>query len=82
MLSTLHQSSLGAVYLIVPEKMSELWASRALGPMYFASAICAGLSVVILENLLGARTWHASGERRPERSGRVSPLSLARAHEW
>jgi len=54
-LSTLHQSSLGALFLIVPEKMSELWASPALGPLFYASAIIAGLSVVTLENILGAR---------------------------
>jgi Ni/Fe-hydrogenase subunit HybB-like protein len=54
-LSTLHQSSLGALFLIVPEKMSELWASRALGPLFYASAIIAGLSVVTLESILGAR---------------------------
>ena len=53
-LSTLHQSSLGALFLIVPEKRSELWASPALGPLFYASAIVAGLSVVTLENILGA----------------------------
>ena len=31
MLSTLHQSSLGALYLLMPEKMSELWATNAIG---------------------------------------------------
>lgn len=54
-LSTLHQSSLGALFLIVPEKMSPLWASPALGPLFYASAIVAGLSVVTLETVLGAR---------------------------
>jgi Ni/Fe-hydrogenase subunit HybB-like protein len=54
-LSTLHQSSLGALYLVIPQKMSELWASRALGPLFYASAVVAGLSVVILESLLTAR---------------------------
>jgi Ni/Fe-hydrogenase subunit HybB-like protein len=54
-LSTLHQSSLGALFLIVPEKMSELWASPALGPLFYSSAIIAGMSVVTLENILGAR---------------------------
>ena len=28
MLSTLHQSSLGALFLLMPQKMSDLWASR------------------------------------------------------
>lgn len=54
-LSTLHQSSLGALYLVVPQKMSELWASRALGPLFYVSAVVAGLSVVTLESLLTAR---------------------------
>ncbi len=61
-LSTLHQSSLGALYLVAPQKMSALWASGALGPLFFASAVVAGLSVLILESLLAAR---AQG-RRPE----------------
>lgn len=54
-LSTLHQSSLGALYLLVPQKMSALWASPALGPLFYASAVIAGLSVVLLESLLVAR---------------------------
>ncbi len=56
-LSTLHQSSLGALYLLVPEKMSDLWASRALGPLFYASAVIGGLSVVILETLISARAY-------------------------
>jgi Ni/Fe-hydrogenase subunit HybB-like protein len=62
MLSTLHQSSLGALYLLLPEKMSDLWASGALGPLFFTSAIIGGMSVVTLESLISA--W-AYG-RKPE----------------
>ncbi len=62
MLSTLHQSSLGALFLLVPQKMSDLWASRALGPLFYASAVAGGLSIVILESLISAR---AHG-RKPE----------------
>ena len=54
-LSTMHQSSLGAMYLLMPEKMSTLWATPALGPLFYSSAIAGGLAVVILEALLGAR---------------------------
>lgn len=61
-LSTLHQSSLGALYLLLPEKMSDLWASRALGPLFFTSAIIGGMSMIILESLISA--W-AYG-RKPE----------------
>jgi Ni/Fe-hydrogenase subunit HybB-like protein len=62
MLSTLHQSSLGALYLLLPEKMSDLWATRAIGPLFFASAVIGGMSVVTLESLISS--W-AYG-RKPE----------------
>jgi Ni/Fe-hydrogenase subunit HybB-like protein len=62
MLSTLHQSSLGALYLLLPEKMSDLWASRALGPLFFASAVIGGMSVVTLESLISSRVYR----RKPE----------------
>ncbi len=61
-LSTLHQSSLGALYLLMPEKMSELWATNAIGPLFFASAVIGGLSVVTLESLISAWAY----DRKPE----------------
>jgi Ni/Fe-hydrogenase subunit HybB-like protein len=54
MLSTLHQSSLGALYLLMPEKMSELWATNAIGILFFASAVIGGLSVVTLESIISS----------------------------
>ena len=51
MLSTLHQSSLGALFLLLPEKMSALWASPAIGILFYASAIIGGMGMVILESL-------------------------------
>ncbi len=54
-LSTLHQSSLGALYLVLPQKMSDLWATKAVGPLFYASAVVAGLSVVLLETLVSAK---------------------------
>jgi Ni/Fe-hydrogenase subunit HybB-like protein len=62
MLSTLHQSSLGALYLLMPEKMSDLWASPAIGPLFFCSAVIGGMSVVTLESLISAWAY----ERKPE----------------
>ncbi len=62
MLSTLHQSSLGALYLLMPEKMSDLWASRAIGPLFFTSAVIGGMSVVTLESLISAWAY----KRKPE----------------
>jgi Ni/Fe-hydrogenase subunit HybB-like protein len=62
MLSTLHQSSLGALYLLMPEKMSDLWASRAIGPLFFTSAVIGGMSVVILESLISAWAYKRKSE--------------------
>ena len=62
MLSTLHQSSLGALYLLMPEKMSDLWASRAIGPLFFTSAVIGGMSVVILESLISAWAYKRQAE--------------------
>ncbi len=56
-LSTLHQSSLGALFLLMPEKMSNLWASPAIGPLFFTSAIIGGMSMVALESILSAKAY-------------------------
>jgi Ni/Fe-hydrogenase subunit HybB-like protein len=51
-LSTLHQSSLGALFLIAPSKLHPLWYSSYLPVYFFISSIVAGLSMVIFESTL------------------------------
>lgn len=55
LLSTLHQSSLGAVYLIVPGKLHPLWYSTTLPFSFLVSAIMMGLSMVSFESILSAK---------------------------
>ena len=55
MLSTLHQSSLGSLYLIVPEKLHPFWYSPLLPLLFFSSAICVGLAMTIFESSMSAR---------------------------
>lgn len=57
-LSTLHQSSLGALYLIAPSKLHPLWYSGYLPIYFFVSAVIAGLSMVIFESTLAHRYFH------------------------
>lgn len=57
-LSTLHQSSLGALYLIAPSKLHPLWYSAYLPIQFFVSAIAVGLSMVIFEGSLSHRKFH------------------------
>jgi Ni/Fe-hydrogenase subunit HybB-like protein len=54
-LSTLHQSSLGALFLIAPSKMHPLWYSSYLPIYFFVTSIIAGLSMVIFESALSHR---------------------------
>jgi len=54
-LSTLHQSSLGALFLIAQAKLHPLWYSPYLPVYFFISAIIAGLSMVIFEASLSHR---------------------------
>jgi Ni/Fe-hydrogenase subunit HybB-like protein len=54
-LSTLHQSSLGALFLIVPSKLHPLWYSQYIPVFFFISSIIAGLSMVIFEGALTHR---------------------------
>ena len=54
LLSTLHQSSLGSLFLIVPEKLYPLWYTPILPLLFFVSAIAVGLAMTIFES------WHSS----------------------
>jgi len=54
-LSTLHQSSLGALFLVAPSKLHPLWYSPYIPIYFFITAIIAGLSMVIFESTLSHR---------------------------
>jgi len=54
-LSTLHQSSLGTLYLIVPEKLHRFWYTPLLPVFFFISAIAVGLSMTIFESSLSSK---------------------------
>ena len=54
--STLHQSSFGSLYLIVPGKLHPLWYSSLLPIHFYVSCIAAGLSMIIFESYLIARS--------------------------
>lgn len=54
-LSFLHQSSLGAFFLLAPQKLNHLWYSPILPQMFYISAIAAGLTMVSFESILSSR---------------------------
>ncbi len=57
LLSLLHQSSLGAVFLIAPTKVSPLWYSSLLPYMFLVSAVALALSMVSFETIISSRVF-------------------------
>jgi Ni/Fe-hydrogenase subunit HybB-like protein len=55
LLSTLHQSSLGSLYLIMPSKLHPFWYSPALPFFFFGSAVAVGLAMTIFESTQSAK---------------------------
>lgn len=48
-ISTLHQSSLGTFFLIAVDKLHALWYNPLLPLLFWISAMCAGISIIIVE---------------------------------
>jgi Ni/Fe-hydrogenase subunit HybB-like protein len=78
LLSTLHQSSLGSLYLIAPEKLYGLWYSAYLPVFFYVSAIAAGCGMIILESFLSSRAFKRGLETGLlSEIGRVAVVMLA-----
>jgi Ni/Fe-hydrogenase subunit HybB-like protein len=56
-LSTLHQSGLGALFLMAKSKIHPLWYSEFIPILFFVSSIFAGLSMVIFEGSISHRVF-------------------------
>jgi Ni/Fe-hydrogenase subunit HybB-like protein len=55
LLSTLHQSSLGTLYLIMPNKLHAFWYSPLLPVFFYLSAIAVGLAMIIFESSMSSK---------------------------
>ena len=62
LLSTLHQSSLGSLFLIVPSKLHPYWYSPLLPLFFFISAVGVGMAMVIFESNLSGRAYGHEAE--------------------
>jgi len=56
LLSSMHQSFLGGLYLIAPGKVHPLWYSQYMHAMFYLSAIPAGLALTVLAIYLSMRS--------------------------
>jgi Ni/Fe-hydrogenase subunit HybB-like protein len=63
LLSTVHQSSIGAIFLILRHRLDALWWSPIIPILFFTSAVFSGLSVA---TLLAILTWRALRQPAPK----------------
>jgi len=74
-----HQSALGALFLIVPEKLHPLWYSPLLPLFFLVSALFGGVAIVTIESSISHRAFE---EYIPHEEHEVFPqklLGLAKA---
>jgi Ni/Fe-hydrogenase subunit HybB-like protein len=81
--STMHQSALGSLFLIAPAKLHPLWYSPYIFIFFFISAICAGISMVIVEGSLTHRIFqhritgrHADMDKLQIGLGKAAAIAL------
>ncbi len=73
-LSTLHQSALGALFLMAPTKLHPLWYTPFIPIYFFVSSIIAGLSMVIVESTLSHKIFRDQID--PQRHVDVDAITL------
>ena len=56
-LSTMHQSSLGSLFLLMPDKLAPQWWSPVMPVSFFLSSIAAGTALVIVVEMWIAKAW-------------------------
>ncbi len=77
-LSSLHQSSLGSLYLIVPSKLHPLWYSSSLPYLFFITAISVGPAMVTIESYFSSRAFKREIETPIlSKLGKVTGAALA-----
>ncbi len=73
-LSSMHQPSLGALFLMAPSKLHPLWYSQYLPTMFFVSSAVSGLTMVIAVSTLAR--WGMRDAFSPSLLARLPHLSL------
>jgi len=77
-LSTLHQSGLGALFLMAKPKIHPLWYSEFIPILFFISSIFAGLSLVIILETIGRRVFKKEMSATHKNSHSNIMIGLAR----
>ena len=57
-ISTMHQSSLGTLYVAMPDRLNQLWYTPLMPLLFLISSVGVGLSAVILVSLAASRVFN------------------------
>jgi len=68
-LSTMHQSSLGSLFLLMPDKLDALWWSPIMSISFFLSSIASGVALVILVDM-----WVAKAHGQPQNVAQLASM--------
>jgi len=56
--STMHQSSLGSIFLLMPDKLDPVWWSPVMPIAYLLSSVAAGTALMVLVEMWIAKVYH------------------------
>ena len=68
-LSSMHQSSLGSLFLLMPDKLDHLWWSPVMPVYFFLSSIAAGTALMVVIEM-----WVAKAYSRPLRTQQLAAM--------
>lgn len=77
-LSTLHQSGLGALYLMAKDKIHPLWYSEFIPVLFLISSVFAGLSMVIFEGSISHKVFFNQISKKNHEAQKGIVLGLAK----
>jgi Ni/Fe-hydrogenase subunit HybB-like protein len=77
-LSTLHQSGLGALYLMAKPKIHPLWYSEFIPILFLVSSIFAGLAMIIFEGTISHRVFGSQLSAKQHKAFDKMIIGLAR----
>ena len=64
LLPTMHQSSLGSIFLLAASKLHKLWLSPWLPFLFLVSAVAMGYAAVVVENTFTSRAFRLAPETK------------------
>ncbi len=76
-LPTMHQSSLGSLYILMGYKLSPLWQTQFLPLLFLSNAVLMGFSVIGFETVLSSRQLKRPFEAEVVSLARVIPYVVA-----